>query len=138
MTYCSCHSICNSWWSLCTFLFAKLYDSLFYRHDIYLSFEESIFGAKRDIDVLFLETCDYCVGTGAKSRSCVISCNRCGGRGAVVETQKTPFGVMSQVIFLNYQYNEQSVYVYQWTVQLYVTSLFLLKHIYIHTLFSSS
>lgn len=67
------------------------------RHDIFLSFEESIFGRKRDIEVSCLERCDYCGGTGAKSSNCIISCNLCGGRGAVVETQKTPFGVMSQV-----------------------------------------
>ncbi|GJX75489.1 chaperone protein DnaJ [Tanacetum coccineum] len=66
-------------------------------HDIFLSFEESIFGAKREIEVSSYETCDHCGGTGAKSNNCIISCNHCGGRGAVVETQKTPFGVMSQV-----------------------------------------
>ncbi|KAL9998276.1 putative Heat shock protein DnaJ, cysteine-rich [Helianthus debilis subsp. tardiflorus] len=65
--------------------------------DVYLSFEESIFGAKRDIEVSCFETCDHCGGTGAKSSNCIISCSRCKGRGAVVETQKTPFGVMSQV-----------------------------------------
>ncbi|XP_076933578.1 uncharacterized protein LOC143599535, partial [Bidens hawaiensis] len=65
--------------------------------DVYLSFEESIFGAKRDIEVNCFETCDHCGGTGAKSSSCIKSCDRCKGRGAVVETQKTPFGVMSQV-----------------------------------------
>ncbi|PWA48916.1 molecular chaperone Hsp40/DnaJ family protein [Artemisia annua] len=67
------------------------------RHDIFLSFEESIFGAKREIEVSSYETCDHCGGTGAKSNNCIISCNHCGGLGAVVETQKTPFGVMSQV-----------------------------------------
>ncbi|KVI08118.1 hypothetical protein Ccrd_013512 [Cynara cardunculus var. scolymus] len=67
------------------------------RHDIFLSFEESIFGGKRDIEVSCLETCDYCGGTGAKSSNHIILCNHCGGRGAVAETQKTPFGVMSQV-----------------------------------------
>ncbi|KAL4590198.1 hypothetical protein LXL04_003123 [Taraxacum kok-saghyz] len=67
------------------------------RHDVFLSFEESIFGAKRDIEVSCLETCDYCGGSGAKSSKCIITCNRCGGRGAVMQTQETPFGVMSQV-----------------------------------------
>lgn len=67
------------------------------RHDIFLSFEESIFGGKRDIEVSCFETCDYCDGTGAKSRNCIIKCNRCGGRGAVMQSQETPFGVMSQV-----------------------------------------
>ncbi|KAL8245772.1 hypothetical protein R6Q59_006988 [Mikania micrantha] len=65
--------------------------------DVFLSFEESIFGAKRDIEVSCFETCDYCGGTGAKSSSCIVSCNRCKGRGSMIDTQKTPFGVMSQV-----------------------------------------
>ncbi|CAI9285382.1 unnamed protein product [Lactuca saligna] len=72
-------------------------NSLNIRHDVFLSFEESIFGAKRDIEVSCFETCDNCGGTGAKSRNCIKSCNQCGGRGAVMQTQETPFGVMSQV-----------------------------------------
>ncbi|KAL2478948.1 Molecular chaperone Hsp40/DnaJ family protein [Forsythia ovata] len=67
------------------------------RHDLYLSFEESIFGGERDIDVACFETCDDCGGTGAKSSSSVRSCSGCGGRGGVMKTQKTPFGIMSQV-----------------------------------------
>ncbi|KAL0397215.1 UNVERIFIED_CONTAM: Chaperone protein DnaJ 1 [Sesamum calycinum] len=67
------------------------------RYDIYLSFEESIFGGKHDVEVPCLETCDDCGGTGAKSSSCLKTCDECGGRGGVVKTQKTPFGIMSQV-----------------------------------------
>ncbi|KAG8388147.1 hypothetical protein BUALT_Bualt02G0095700 [Buddleja alternifolia] len=67
------------------------------RYDLYLSFEESIFGAKHDVEVPCLETCDDCGGTGAKSSSCLKLCTECGGRGGVMKTQKTPFGIMSQV-----------------------------------------
>lgn len=67
------------------------------RYDLYLSFEESIFGGERDIEVSCFETCDDCGGTGAKSSSSVKSCRGCGGRGGVVKTQKTPFGIVSQV-----------------------------------------
>ncbi|KAK6127846.1 hypothetical protein DH2020_038415 [Rehmannia glutinosa] len=67
------------------------------RYDLYLSFEESIFGGKRDVEVPCLETCDDCGGTGAKSSSCVKTCAECGGSGREVKTQRTPFGVMSQV-----------------------------------------
>ncbi|XP_073158732.1 uncharacterized protein [Henckelia pumila] len=67
------------------------------RYDLYLSFEESIFGGQRDIELQRTVTCDDCGGTGAKSSSCLKSCTVCGGRGGVVETQKTPFGIMSQV-----------------------------------------
>ena len=42
--------------------------------------------------------CDTCDGTGAQSSSCIKTCSSCGGRGGIIQTQKTPFGVMSQVI----------------------------------------
>ncbi|GER45570.1 chaperone protein DNAj [Striga asiatica] len=67
------------------------------RHDIYLSFEESIFGGKRTVEVPCSETCESCGGTGAKSRDCLKTCAECRGSGREVKTQKTPFGVMSQV-----------------------------------------
>lgn len=67
------------------------------RHDLLLSFEESVFGVERDIEVSCFETCDICGGTGAKSSNCVKPCTECGGRGGVVETQRTPFGLVSQV-----------------------------------------
>lgn len=67
------------------------------RYDLYLSLEESVFGGQREIEVSFFETCDSCSGTGAKSSSCIKSCADCGGRGGVVKTQRTPFGMMSQV-----------------------------------------
>ncbi|CAM8934052.1 unnamed protein product [Rhodiola kirilowii] len=67
------------------------------RYDMHLSFEESVFGGEKVIEVSALESCDTCNGTGAKSSDCIKSCHECGGRGAVMMTQKTPFGVMSQV-----------------------------------------
>lgn len=86
-----------------SFLFCTirvLIDFFFCRYDLYLSFEESIFGAKRDIEVSCFETCDNCGGTGAKSSSCIKNCMDCGGRGGVMKTQRTPFGMMSQVVWL--------------------------------------
>ncbi|XP_048329399.2 uncharacterized protein LOC107435129 [Ziziphus jujuba] len=71
--------------------------SLDIRYDLYLSFEESIFGGQREIEISCSEMCDNCDGTGAKSSSCLKSCSSCGGRGGVMKTQKTPFGMMSQV-----------------------------------------
>ena len=70
------------------------------RYDLFLSFEESVFGGKRDVDFTHFQTCDNCNGTGAKSSSSIKSCSECGGRGAVLNTQRTPFGVVSQVTLL--------------------------------------
>ena len=70
----------------------------FSRYDLYLSFEESVFGGQRKIEVAYFETCNNCGGTGAKSSNCVRSCCNCEGRGVVMQTQRTPFGMTSQVI----------------------------------------
>ncbi|VVA98133.1 unnamed protein product [Arabis nemorensis] len=67
------------------------------RYDLRLSFEESVFGVKREIEVSYLETCDGCGGTGAKSSDAVKQCSSCGGKGRVMESQRRPFGIMSQV-----------------------------------------
>lgn len=67
------------------------------RYDLQLSFEESIFGGKREIEVSCYETCDSCDGTGAKSKNSIKQCTNCGGKGGEKKTQKTPFGMMSQV-----------------------------------------
>ncbi|KAK9277920.1 hypothetical protein L1049_027477 [Liquidambar formosana] len=66
-------------------------------YDLFLGFEESVFGGQREIEVSCFETCDNCSGSGAKSSSCIKSCTDCGGRGGVMKTQRTPFGIMSQV-----------------------------------------
>ncbi|KMT11174.1 hypothetical protein BVRB_5g111020 [Beta vulgaris subsp. vulgaris] len=65
--------------------------------DLYLTFEESVFGGTREIEVPCLEICAVCGGTGAKSTACIKSCTECGGRGRVMKSQRTPFGVVSQV-----------------------------------------
>ncbi|XP_030541149.1 chaperone protein DnaJ isoform X2 [Rhodamnia argentea] len=67
------------------------------RYDLFLSFEESIFGGRKDIEVSSSEVCDQCGGTGAKSSSCIKQCAACEGRGGIMKTQRTPFGMMSQV-----------------------------------------
>ncbi|KAK4280669.1 hypothetical protein QN277_012263 [Acacia crassicarpa] len=67
------------------------------RYDLYLGFEESIFGGRKEIEVPCFQTCTDCDGTGAKSRDCIKTCVNCGGRGGEMKSQRTPFGVMSQV-----------------------------------------
>lgn len=67
------------------------------RYELFMNFEESIFGGQQEIEVPCFDSCDYCGGTGAKSSSCIKSCSDCGGRGGVMKTQRTPFGMLSQV-----------------------------------------
>ncbi|KAL5729652.1 hypothetical protein ACHQM5_002574 [Ranunculus cassubicifolius] len=67
------------------------------RYDMTLEFSEAIFGAEKEFELSHLETCDVCTGTGAKMGSKMRICSTCGGRGQVMRTEQTPFGMFSQV-----------------------------------------
>ncbi|GMH15916.1 hypothetical protein Nepgr_017757 [Nepenthes gracilis] len=67
------------------------------RYDMTLEFSESIFGAEKEFELSHLETCEVCAGTGAKIGSKMRLCSTCGGRGQVMRTEQTPFGLFSQV-----------------------------------------
>ncbi|XP_074312662.1 uncharacterized protein LOC141648097 [Silene latifolia] len=67
------------------------------RYDMTLEFSEAIFGVEKDLEVSHLETCEVCAGSGAKVGSRMRICSTCGGRGQVMRTEQTPFGMFSQV-----------------------------------------
>ncbi|KAI4379268.1 hypothetical protein MLD38_005588 [Melastoma candidum] len=67
------------------------------RYDMTLKFTETIFGAEKEFGLSHLETCQACTGTGAKVGSKMRICSTCGGRGQVMRTEQTPFGMFSQV-----------------------------------------
>ncbi|XP_027126346.1 uncharacterized protein [Coffea arabica] len=67
------------------------------RYDIRLEFSAAIFGAEKEFELSHLETCEACAGTGAKTGSKMRICSTCGGRGQVMRTEQTPFGMFSQV-----------------------------------------
>jgi len=62
------------------------------RYDLRISFEEAAFGTKKEIEVVRMETCPDCQGTGAKKKSDSKTCNVCNGTGEVQEAQNTAFG----------------------------------------------
>ncbi|RLN19900.1 chaperone protein DnaJ-like [Panicum miliaceum] len=66
-------------------------------YDLLLSFEESILGGKWKINIFRHQTCGTCHGTGAKSGSGITECTRCRGQGRLMKTQRTPFGIVSQI-----------------------------------------
>ncbi|TQD96506.1 hypothetical protein C1H46_017844 [Malus baccata] len=67
------------------------------RYDFTLEFSEAIFGAEKEFELSHLETCEVCAGTGGKVGSKMRICSTCGGRGQVMRTEQTPFGLFSQV-----------------------------------------
>lgn len=59
---------------------------------ITLSFEEAVFGAKKDITVTRYETCSACSGTGAKNGTEYSTCTDCHGTGQVRYQENSLFG----------------------------------------------
>lgn len=62
---------------------------------INLTFEESIFGCQKEININKHENCDTCKGTGAKPGTSKKTCDKCGGKGRINVQRMTPFGVSS-------------------------------------------
>lgn len=59
-----------------------------------ISFEESMFGAEKEISLNVTETCETCKGTGAKPGTVAESCKKCNGTGQETFVQQTMFGSM--------------------------------------------
>ncbi|KAG5523296.1 hypothetical protein RHGRI_035194 [Rhododendron griersonianum] len=66
-------------------------------YDMTLEFSAAIFGSEKEFELSHLEVCETCTGTGAKIGSKTRICSTCGGRGQVMRTEQTPFGMFSQV-----------------------------------------
>lgn len=62
------------------------------RYDLDISFEEAAFGTKKEIEVVRMENCPDCDGTGAKRKADVRPCPACHGTGEVSHAQNTAFG----------------------------------------------
>ena len=56
-----------------------------------LSFDEAVFGCKKEIKVDLNETCDKCHGKGGFDEA---TCKNCGGTGRVVVSQQSLFGMI--------------------------------------------
>lgn len=66
------------------------------RTSVRISFEESVSGTTKEIEINYKDDCGKCHGTGAKEGTSPVTCSKCKGTGRVVMTQQTLFG-MSQV-----------------------------------------
>jgi len=67
------------------------------RCDIEITFEEAVFGVKREVTFEHLETCPDCNGTGAEKGSQPITCPTCHGSGQVKHVTRTPLGSFAQI-----------------------------------------
>lgn len=67
------------------------------RTSVRISFEEAVFGCKKEIELTVKETCKVCNGTGARPGTSPETCGKCGGKGQVVFTQQSFFGTVRNV-----------------------------------------
>ncbi len=67
------------------------------RKGIRITFEEAISGCEKELEVILKETCTTCNGSGAKPGTSPETCPKCGGRGQVVYSQQSLFGMVQNV-----------------------------------------
>ena len=64
---------------------------------VVLAFEESVFGAERELELTRLEDCGACDGAGNEPGTSLDTCNTCKGHGQVRRAQRSVFGQFTQV-----------------------------------------
>ena len=67
------------------------------RLSVRITFEEAIFGCTKELEFSYKEECKTCHGTGAKPGTSPETCTKCGGKGKVVYSQQSLFGMMQNV-----------------------------------------
>jgi molecular chaperone DnaJ len=67
-------------------------------HRVSLSFDESVFGAEREVAVTRLERCQRCSGAGNEPGTPINNCTTCRGSGQVRRAQRSIFGQFAQII----------------------------------------
>ena len=67
------------------------------RTGIRITFEEAVFGCKKEIELTLKDECQTCHGTGAKPGTTPVTCPKCNGKGRIVYTQQSLFGQMQNV-----------------------------------------
>ncbi len=67
------------------------------RSAVRITFAEAISGCEKEITIDQKDECETCHGTGAKAGTSPETCPKCGGRGQVVYTQQSLFGMVQNV-----------------------------------------
>ena len=67
------------------------------RTSVRVTFEEACFGTEKEIELTLKDECSTCHGTGAKPGTSAETCSKCGGKGQVVFTQQSLFGMVRNV-----------------------------------------
>ena len=67
------------------------------RTSVRITFEEAVFGVDKEIELTLKDECTKCHGTGAKPGTTPQTCPKCNGKGQVVYTQQSLFGMVRNV-----------------------------------------
>ena len=67
------------------------------RARVHISFEEAVFGCDKEIELVLKDECKNCHGTGAKPGTSPETCSKCNGKGRVVFSQQSLFGMVQNV-----------------------------------------
>ena len=67
------------------------------RTAVRITFEEAVFGCEKQLDLNLKDECTTCHGTGAKPGTSPETCPKCGGKGQIVYTQQSLFGMIRNV-----------------------------------------
>ena len=67
------------------------------RTSVRITFEEAIFGCEKEIELNTKDECKTCKGSGAKPGTKPVTCPKCNGKGQVVFTQQSFFGMVRNV-----------------------------------------
>ena len=67
------------------------------RAAVNITFEEAVFGCEKQLELNLKDECTTCHGTGAKPGTNPETCQKCGGKGQVVFTQQSLFGMVRNV-----------------------------------------
>ena len=67
------------------------------RTSIRITFEEAAFGVEKEMELTLKDECETCHGSGAKPGTHSETCSKCGGKGQVVYTQQSLFGMTRSV-----------------------------------------
>ncbi len=67
------------------------------RARVHISFEEAVFGCEKELELVLKDECPTCHGTGAKPGTSPETCPKCNGKGRVVYSQQSLFGMVQNV-----------------------------------------
>lgn len=67
------------------------------RTGVRITFQEAVTGVDKELELNLKENCAACHGTGAKPGTSTETCSKCGGKGQVVYTQQSLFGMVRNV-----------------------------------------